>query len=64
MARERGAYVVFGGIHATLYSEEAVRLGGAHARARQTARCIRVHLASGWPCQSLFRELVLALNTG
>ncbi|HVB54935.1 MAG TPA: radical SAM protein [Candidatus Acidoferrales bacterium] len=31
MARERGAYVIFGGIHATLYSEEAKRLGGAHA---------------------------------
>ena len=31
MARERGAYVVFGGIHATLYSEEALNLGGAHA---------------------------------
>ena len=31
MARERGAYVVFGGIHATLYSEEAMDLGGAHA---------------------------------
>ncbi|MBI3403843.1 MAG: B12-binding domain-containing radical SAM protein [Acidobacteria bacterium] len=31
MARERGAYVVFGGIHATLYSEEALSLGGAHA---------------------------------
>jgi len=31
LARERGAYVVFGGIHATLYPEEAVELGGAHA---------------------------------
>lgn len=31
MARERGAYVVFGGIHATLYPEEAAELGGAHA---------------------------------
>jgi len=31
MARDRGAYVVFGGIHATLYPEEAVELGGAHA---------------------------------
>src|SRR5579859_4144485 len=31
IARDRGAYVVFGGIHATLYSEEAQRLGGAHA---------------------------------
>ncbi|HUF89262.1 MAG TPA: radical SAM protein [Gemmatimonadota bacterium] len=31
MARERGAYVVFGGIHATLYPEESYELGGAHA---------------------------------
>jgi len=31
MARERGAWVVFGGIHATLYPEEARQLGGAHA---------------------------------
>src|SRR5919106_1345569 len=31
MARDRGAYVVFGGIHATLYPEEAYELGGAHA---------------------------------
>jgi radical SAM superfamily enzyme YgiQ (UPF0313 family) len=30
MARERGAYVVFGGIHATLYPGEAAELGGAH----------------------------------
>src|ERR1035437_2504302 len=30
-ARDRGAYVVFGGIHATLYPEEAFELGGAHA---------------------------------
>ncbi len=31
MARERGAYVVYGGIHATLYPEEAAELGCAHA---------------------------------
>jgi radical SAM superfamily enzyme YgiQ (UPF0313 family) len=31
MARERGAHVVFGGIHASLYPEEAYELGGAHA---------------------------------
>ena len=31
LARARGAYVVFGGIHATLYPEEAHELGGAHA---------------------------------
>src|SRR5579863_977015 len=31
MARERGAWVVYGGIHATLYPEEAFEHGGAHA---------------------------------
>ncbi len=31
MARARGAYVIFGGIHATLYPEEALELGGAHS---------------------------------
>jgi radical SAM superfamily enzyme YgiQ (UPF0313 family) len=31
MARERGAWVIYGGIHATLYPEEARDLGGAHA---------------------------------
>jgi radical SAM superfamily enzyme YgiQ (UPF0313 family) len=31
MAREHGAWVVFGGIHATLFPEEAHEFGGAHA---------------------------------
>ncbi|HEY2861558.1 MAG TPA: radical SAM protein [Terracidiphilus sp.] len=31
IARERGAFVVYGGIHATLFPEEAQELGGAHA---------------------------------
>ena len=31
MARKAGAFVVFGGIHATLYPEEAESLGEAHA---------------------------------
>lgn len=31
IARARGAYVIFGGIHATLFPEEAMELGGAHA---------------------------------
>jgi radical SAM superfamily enzyme YgiQ (UPF0313 family) len=31
MARQRGAWVIFGGIHASLYPEEAFELGGAHA---------------------------------
>jgi len=34
LARARGAWVVFGGIHATLYPEEAHTLGGAHAVVR------------------------------
>lgn len=31
LARQRGAFVVFGGIHATLYPDEARELGAAHA---------------------------------
>lgn len=31
LARERGAYVVYGGIHSTLYPDEAHELGAAHA---------------------------------
>ncbi len=31
LARERGALVVYGGIHATLYPDEALALGGGHA---------------------------------
>jgi radical SAM superfamily enzyme YgiQ (UPF0313 family) len=31
LARERGATVIFGGVHASLYPEEARDLGGAHA---------------------------------
>jgi radical SAM superfamily enzyme YgiQ (UPF0313 family) len=34
IARARGAIVVFGGIHATLYPDEAHTLGGAHAVVR------------------------------
>ena len=34
IARARGATVVFGGIHATLYPDEARQLGGAHAVVR------------------------------
>ena len=34
IARERGATVVFGGVHASLYPEEARELGGAHAVAK------------------------------
>lgn len=31
MLRERGAIVIFGGIHATLHPDEALELGGAHS---------------------------------
>ena len=30
-ARERGAWVIYGGIHATLYPDEALEMGAAHA---------------------------------
>jgi hypothetical protein len=34
------------------------------ARVRQTARCIRFHLASGWPFQTLFRDVACAVSSG
>ena len=34
------------------------------ARIRQTARCVRVHLASGSPFQNLFRSVALAFSSG
>jgi Transposase DDE domain group 1 len=34
------------------------------ARVRQTARCIRFHLATGWPFQELFTTTALAFGTG
>jgi len=33
------------------------------ARIRSTARCVRLHLASAWPFQNLFRSATLALNS-
>ena len=33
------------------------------ARVRQTARCIRFHLATGWPFQNLFRDVAFAVNS-
>jgi len=33
------------------------------ARVRQTARCIRIHVATGWPFQDLFRSVALAVNS-
>jgi hypothetical protein len=40
------------------------RLFKIGARIRETARCIRVHLATGWPSQALFSKLALVLHTG
>ncbi len=39
------------------------RLFKLGARVRQTARCIRIHLATSWPFQSLFRDVVLVFNS-
>ena len=33
------------------------------ARIRQTARCVRIHLASGWPFQRLFQTVALGFNS-
>src|SRR5712691_5741881 len=33
------------------------------ARIRHTARCIRIHLATGWPFQNLFCSATLAVNS-
>src|ERR1700691_2769327 len=33
------------------------------ARVRHTARCIRFHLATGWPCQTLSRDIAFAVNS-
>jgi hypothetical protein len=34
-----------------------VQLFKIGARIRETARCIRIHLASGWPFQNLFQTV-------
>ena len=39
------------------------RLFKLGARVRHTARCIRFHLATGWPFQNLFRDIALAVNS-
>jgi radical SAM family protein len=39
MARRAGASVIFGGIHATLYPDEARDLGGAHAVVKGDGEC-------------------------
>jgi hypothetical protein len=33
------------------------------ARVRHTARCVRFHLATGWPFQNWFRDVALAVNS-
>ena len=40
LARQRGAHVVFGGVHASLYPEEALELGGAHGVVRGDGEAI------------------------
>jgi len=45
MARERGAWVVFGGIHATLYPEEVLEFGAAHCAVKGSSA--PVHTRTG-----------------
>jgi hypothetical protein len=51
MARARGAWVVFGGIHATLFPDEAHEQGGTHAVVR-----------GGWRCDLAARRRGLSLR--
>src|SRR5271157_3790670 len=39
------------------------RLFKLGARVRQTARCLRIHLATGWPFQDLFYSVAVAINS-
>ena len=63
LARARGAFVIFGGIHASLFPEEVRERGGAHAVvvgdgdivwARVLEDCEHHRIAAqyrGWPCE-------------
>jgi radical SAM superfamily enzyme YgiQ (UPF0313 family) len=55
MARERGAYVVFGGVHASLYPREAREHGSAHAIVRGDGEVVWEHViadcVAGQPCE-------------
>jgi len=54
-ARERGAWVVFGGIHATLFPNEVIEHGGAHAVVRGDGELVWQHVirdcAAGKPAR-------------
>ena len=53
LARERGAYVVYGGIHATLYPQESLDLGQAHGVVKGDGdvvwATVLAHCAAGKP---------------
>ena len=46
LAKARGGVVIFGGIHATLYPDEALDLGGAHAVVRGDGDVVWPHVLS------------------
>jgi hypothetical protein len=51
--REAGATVVYGGIHATLYPEEAGSLGGAHAVVTGDGDAVWPRVLSDWAANTL-----------
>jgi radical SAM superfamily enzyme YgiQ (UPF0313 family) len=55
LARAAGAWVIFGGIHATLYPEEALELGAAHAVVKGDGDVIWSEVLSGCVNGSLRR---------
>ena len=71
IARERGAWVVYGGIHATLYPEEAFELGGAHAVVKGDGDMVWAKVIADLvrgPCVHMkadgFREISSCLRVG
>jgi hypothetical protein len=62
MARERGAWVVYGGIHASLYPQESFDLGGAHACTLGSGSARSLYLGIGANGAHLPQALFLLLG--
>jgi radical SAM superfamily enzyme YgiQ (UPF0313 family) len=55
LLRARGAWVVFGGIHATLYPEQALQKGGAHSVVKGDGDVIRARVLTDCAANKLER---------
>ncbi len=57
IARERGAWVVYGGIHATLFPEEALERGAAHAVVKGDGDIAWGKVVTDWLAGSLCQKI-------